>query len=297
MADISYDPHGAGAPAKIDEAKRQKLLELVRGRALARPTDLAQDEVMVWPSLVVVEAVCATVFLGILTLLSIFVGAPLTEHANANATPNPSKAPWYFLNLQELLLHMDAGLAGVIVPTTALVAIAAIPYIDRSPLGVGILGTSAKGRKIAGFSALFTIVVTVVYVVADEYLQEPGVDANGEPTSTPRTGWRLGNWLIDFTDKHTGSDVFGSGLIRWMFDISVPEFVGKFIYPSIVLTLTIGILVGLVQTLFRPTRREMIIALFTGFFTIYWVLAIIGTSFRGEAQDLTWPWNLPLTHH
>src|SRR6476469_8755672 len=150
-----------GVPGQIDEAKRQKLLELVRGRALARPTDLAEDEVMVWPSLVVVEAVCATVFLMILTLLSVFVSAQLTEHANVNQTPNPSKGPWYFLNLHELLLHMDADPAGVIVPPTALVAIAAIPYFDRSPLGVGILGTSAKGRKIIAFTTIFTTVVLV----------------------------------------------------------------------------------------------------------------------------------------
>ena len=284
MAEISYDPQAAGAPEKIDEAKRQKLLELVRGRALARPTDLAQDEVMVWPSLVVVEAVCATVFLGILTLLSIFVGAPLTEHANANATPNPSKAPWYFLNLQELLLHMDAGLAGVIVPTMALVSIAAIPYIDRSPLGVGILGTSAKGRKIAGFSAAFTTAVLTIYIVADEVI------------AGKRSGWGIGNWLTDQTDARTGEDVFGAGLIRWMFDVSTPEFVGKIVYPSIVMIVSILALVALVQAMFRPTRREMIIALFTGFFTAYWVLAIFGTSFRGEGQDLTWPWNLPLAH-
>ncbi|MBA3644516.1 MAG: menaquinol-cytochrome C reductase, partial [Chloroflexia bacterium] len=113
---------------------------------MARPTDLAEDEVMVWPSLVVVEAVAAVVFLLILVVLSVLVNAPLTARANPNQTPNPSKAPWYFLNLQELLLHMNAGLAGVIVPTAALVGIAAIPYIDRSPLGVGILGTSTKGR-------------------------------------------------------------------------------------------------------------------------------------------------------
>ena len=285
MADISIDPQTAAAPTAIDEAKRQKLLELVRGRALARPTDLAQDEVMVWPSLVVVEAVCATVFLGILTLLSIFVGAPLTEHANSNATPNPSKAPWYFLNLQELLLHMDAGLAGVIVPTMALVGIAAIPYIDRSPLGVGILGTSAKGRKIAGFSAVFTTAVLTIFIVADEYIGEK------------RSGWGIGNWLIDQTDARTSEDVFGSGLIRWMFDVSLPEFVGKIIFPSIIMVISIGVIVGAVQAMFRPTRREMIIALFTGFFTAYWILAIFGTSFRGQGQDLTWPWNLPLTHH
>src|SRR3954464_4013249 len=159
MAEISLDPRGTDAPTQIDEAKRQKLLELVRGRALARPTDLAEDEVMVWPSLVVVEAVCATIFLLLLIAASVLFNAPLTAQANPNQTPNPSKAPWYFLNLQELLLHMDPGLAGVIVPTLALVAIAAIPYFDRSPLGVGILGTSAKGRKIVLFTTVFTVVV------------------------------------------------------------------------------------------------------------------------------------------
>jgi menaquinol-cytochrome c reductase cytochrome b/c subunit len=285
MAEISYDPGSSGPATKIDEAKRQKLLELVRGRALARPTDLAEDEVMVWPSLVVVEAVSATVFLGLLTLLSIFVSAPLTEHANTNATPNPSKAPWYFLNLQELLLHMDAGLAGVIVPTLALVAIAAIPYFDRSPLGVGILGTSAKGRKIAGFSALWTTAVLTIYIVLDEVI------------SGKRSGWGIGNWLINFTEDHTSENIFGSRLIDFVFNVSVPEFVGKIVYPTIVMVVSIGIMVGAVQSIFRPTRREMIIALFTGFFTAYWVLAIFGTSFRGPGQDLSWPWNLPLTHH
>src|SRR5215510_1057679 len=106
MAEIARPMPGGSPAAAIDEAKRQKLLELVRGRALARPTDLAEDEVMVWPSLVVVAAVCATVFLLLLTVVSVLVNAPLIDRANPNQTPNPSKAPWYFLNLQELLLHM-----------------------------------------------------------------------------------------------------------------------------------------------------------------------------------------------
>ncbi|MCC6791276.1 MAG: hypothetical protein IT336_06315, partial [Thermomicrobiales bacterium] len=208
MAELTANPRQPGmGPAEIDDAKRQKLLELVRGRALARPTDLADDEVMVWPSLVVVEAVCATVFLLILTLLSIFISAPLTEHANVNKTPNPSKAPWYFLNLQELLLHMNAGLAGVIVPTLALGAIAAIPYFDRSPLGVGILGTSAKGRKIIGFTTLFTTVVVTVMILLDEVI---------EPK---RTGWGIGNWIKD----QGGS-----------------EFIYNTVYPSIVMLVAIG---------------------------------------------------------
>jgi len=265
MADIAQERPGGlqTPPTTIDEAKRQRLLELVRGRALARPTDLAEDEVMVWPSLVVVEAVCATVFLALLVGLSVLVNAPLTARANPNQTPNPSKAPWYFLNLQELLLHMNAGLAGVIIPTLALVAIAAIPYIDRSPLGVGILGTSAKGRKIILFTAVYVTIVQIGLIV---------------------------------THEASGRSKFGlEPLLRDR--LGAPEFVYNQIVPSLVILFFIGLLVALVQRLYRPTRREMIIALFTGFVVTYLVLTISGTSFRGEGQDLTWPWNLPLEHH
>ncbi len=263
MAEIAHGQPGQG-PAAIDEKKRQKLLELVRGRALARPTDLAEDEVMVWPSLVVVEAVCAVVFLAILTALSILVNAPLLERANPNQTPNPSKAPWYFLNLQEMLLHMDPGLAGVIIPTLALVAIAAIPYVDRSPLGVGILGTSSKGRKIILFTTVFTTVVLTGMVVLDE-VTERG------------TQFGIGKALQE--------------------NFNAPEWVGGIVLSSLIIIVSIAVLMGLVQAIFRPTRREMVIALYTGFFVTYFVLAIFGTSFRGEGQNLTWPWDLPLVHH
>ncbi|MDQ3514934.1 MAG: menaquinol-cytochrome C reductase [Chloroflexota bacterium] len=261
MAELVQQQPGQGY-APIDEAKRQRLLELVRGRAMARPTDLSEDEVMVWPSLVVVEAVSATVFLLGLTLLSIFVNAPLTARANPNQTPNPSKAPWYFLNLQELLLHMNPGLAGVIIPTVALGAIAAIPYIDRSPLGVGILGTSAKGRKIIAFTTVYTVIVQIVYILLDEA---------------------------------SGRRQFGIGAV--LQDAGAPEIVYAQAVPSLIILAAIAGLVVAVQAIFRPTRREMIIALFTGFVVTYVVLTIVGTSFRGENQDLTMPWNLPLEHH
>jgi len=265
MAELVQQPPSGGA-SQIDEAKRQKLLELVRGRAMARPTDLAEDEVMVWPSLVVVEAVSAVVFLMLLTFLSIFVSAPLTAHANPNQTPNPSKAPWYFLNLQELLLHMDKGLAGVIIPTVALAGIAAIPYFDRSPLGVGILGTSTKGRKIIGFSTVFTTVVITAMIVLDEVL--PAGRGNQ---------WGIGSYLRD--------------------ELGAPNIVWNVLLPSVIILIAIGVLMAMVQQIFRPTRLEMIIALFTGFYVAYIVLTVFGTSFRGEGQALTWPWDLPLEHH
>jgi quinol-cytochrome oxidoreductase complex cytochrome b subunit len=262
VAEIAQQP-GANTGG-IDEQKRQKLLELVRGRALARPTDLAEDEVMVWPSLVVVEAVCAVVFLAILTALSVLVNAPLLERANPNQTPNPSKAPWYFLNLQEMLLHMDAGLAGVIIPTLALGGIAAIPYIDRSPLGVGILGTSSKGRKIIALATVFTTVVLVGMVLLEE--------AIGRGTQ-----FGMGSWLMDTQ--------------------GAPAWVGSIVISSLIVLGAIFALVVMVKTIYRPTTRELIIALFTGFFITYWVLGFIGTSFRGPEQQLMMPWDLPLVHH
>ena len=263
MAEIAQHPGQSAAP--IDEAKRQRLLELVRGRALARPTDLSEDEVMVWPSLVVVEAVSATIFLLLLTALSILFNAPLTARANPNQTPNPSKAPWYFLNLQELLLHMDAGLAGVIIPTVALGGIAAIPYFDRSPLGVGILGTSTKGRKIIAFSSVYTTVVLIGMVLADAFIDDEG------------TVFGIGSWMAE--------------------EFNAPEFITAQILPSIFILGAIGVLMGMTQQMFRPTRREMIIALFTGFVVTFVVLTLFGTSFRGEGQELTWVWDLPLEHH
>ncbi len=262
MAELAHQPGAANG--SIDEQKRQKLLELVRGRALARPTDLADDEVMVWPSLVVVEAVCAIVFLAILMALSVLVNAPLLENANPNQTPNPSKAPWYFLNLQEMLLHMDPGLAGVIVPTLALGGIAAIPYLDRSPLGVGILGTSSKGRKIIGFTTIYTTVILTGMVLLDEQIGRG-------------TQFGIGRWLME----HQGA----------------PTWVGSILISSLFMFAGILVLAMLVKSIFRPTRRELIIALFTGFFVTYWVLGVFGTSFRGPGQAFTLPWNLPLVHH
>src|SRR5687767_9640052 len=101
-------------------------------RARPRPRREREEEVLVWPDLVFVEFISAVLFTITFLILSTFINAPLLNRANPDVTPNPSKAPWYFLNLQELLLHMDAGLAGVIVPTLALGAIAAIPIsIDR----------------------------------------------------------------------------------------------------------------------------------------------------------------------
>ena len=107
--------------------------QAVRGRQRRQ----REEELLVWPDLVFVEFISAVVFTISLLTLSVLVNAVLLDQANPNVTPNPSKAPWYFLNLQEMLLHMHPALAGVIVPTVALLALAAMPYFDNSNEGQG----------------------------------------------------------------------------------------------------------------------------------------------------------------
>lgn len=247
--------HPPGQSGSISEEKRQRLLELVRGRTAARPTDLAEDEVMVWPSLVVVEALSAVVFTFLLLAVSILVNAPLAEVANSTVTPNPSKAPWYFLNLQELLLHMDPALAGVIVPTLALVLIATVPFIDRSPLGVGILFTSDKGKQITIFSAIYTFVLLIGLILFDEFV---GVTASLQG--------------------------------------KVSELVYAQVIPVATMLVLSGLLGLLVWRIFRPTRRELIMAFFTGFVISYLVLTVVGTAFRGTGMELFWPWEVTAPH-
>jgi quinol-cytochrome oxidoreductase complex cytochrome b subunit len=109
------------------------------------------DRVNVWPHLLVEEFVAMLIMTAGLLVFSTFLNAPLRELANANLTPNPSKAPWYFLGLQELLRYFHPMIAGITIPTFILVGLAAVPYVDRNP------SVKPGDRKIA--LTLFTILM------------------------------------------------------------------------------------------------------------------------------------------
>jgi len=111
---------------------------------------------MVWPDLVFIEFIAAVLFTINFVILSTVFNAPLLNKANSSVTPDPSKAPWYFMNLQELLLHMDKGLAGVIVPTVLLIGLMAIPYIDRDNEGQGGWFATPNAIRITVFSFIWS---------------------------------------------------------------------------------------------------------------------------------------------
>ncbi|MGI9610187.1 MAG: menaquinol-cytochrome c reductase cytochrome b subunit [Acidimicrobiia bacterium] len=111
----------------------QRLLTVVKSGSIQDVKEKPIDKVHVWPHLLVIEFVAALAVLAFTLIFSIFVNAPLLELANFNETPNPSKAPWYFLGLQELLTMFHPMVAGVTIPGMGLFLLILAPYIDKNP--------------------------------------------------------------------------------------------------------------------------------------------------------------------
>ena len=111
----------------------QRLLTVVKSGSIQQTKAEAQDKVHVWPHLLVIELASILILLACITIFSAVVRAPLLSLADFNKTPNPSKAPWYFLGLQEMLTMFHPMVAGVTIPGVALGLIALSPYVDKNP--------------------------------------------------------------------------------------------------------------------------------------------------------------------
>jgi menaquinol-cytochrome c reductase cytochrome b/c subunit len=121
------------APPVGSAGHTQRLLTVVKAGSIQDVKATPTDKVNVWPHLLVVEFAASLAMTAFLTLFSIFVNAPLLQLANPNLTPNPSKAPWYFLGLQEMLTMFHPMVAGVTIPGIALGVLGAAGYIDKNP--------------------------------------------------------------------------------------------------------------------------------------------------------------------
>ncbi len=131
-----------------------------------------EDKVLVWPDLVYTEMICMVLASAALVLWSIVLRAPLESPANPAGPPNPSKAPWYFLGLQEMLVYFDPWIAGVILPGLIVTGLIAMPYIDINPKGNGFY-TIAQ-RKFALWVWLFGfLILWVVLIVFGTFLRGP----------------------------------------------------------------------------------------------------------------------------
>ena len=121
------------------------------------------DKILVWPDLVYSELISLILMTIFLILWSVFIKAPLEEPANPAMTPNPSKAPWYFLGLQEMLVYFDPWIAGILFPILIIVGLSAIPYMDINLKASGFY--SFKSRRTAIFSFLYGFLVLWIFLI------------------------------------------------------------------------------------------------------------------------------------
>jgi menaquinol-cytochrome c reductase cytochrome b/c subunit len=158
-----------GAPLPAGPAGHtQRLLTVVKAGSIQDVKASPVDKVHTWPHLIVVEFVASLFITAFLLVFSIFVNAPLLGLANYNLTPNPSKAPWYFLGLQELLAMFHPMVAGVTIPGMGIFLLILAPYIDRNP------SNKPEDRKFAISLMTVHLMFWAVLVIIGSFFRGPG---------------------------------------------------------------------------------------------------------------------------
>jgi menaquinol-cytochrome c reductase cytochrome b/c subunit len=159
------------APATVaipEGVTTQRLLTVVKAGAIQQVKKSPTDKVNVWPHLLAIEFVALMAVTAFLIIFSVFVNAPLLEFANFNEQPNPSKAPWYFLGLQELLSYFDPQVAGVLIPGFGLLGLAIIPYVDKNP------AVKPSDRKLAIMIFSFFLFAAAILTIYGSFFRGPG---------------------------------------------------------------------------------------------------------------------------
>ena len=122
------------------------------------------------PNLILREIVVAVVLIAAIMLISLTFNAPLGAKANPGLSPNPTKAPWYFAGIQELLLHFHPLFALFIIPVLMLIGLIGIPYFNYQTETAGVWFGSVRGRRMAVMAAWVAIIVTPISIAADEFV-------------------------------------------------------------------------------------------------------------------------------
>ena len=166
---VAAAPAGGGVPIGAGPGGHtQRLLTVVKSGSIQEVKAQPVDKVHTWPHLLAGEFVAALACTVFTFLFSIWVNAPLLELANANQTPNPSKAPWYFMGLQELLTMFHPMIAGVTIPGVGLIALIFAPYIDKNP------SNKPEDRKFATSLMTLFLMFWAVLVIIGSFFRGPG---------------------------------------------------------------------------------------------------------------------------
>ncbi len=166
---VQATPTSAGVPVGAGPGGHtQRLLTVVKSGSIQDVKAQPVDKVHTWPHLLAAEFVASLACLLFTFLFSIWVNAPLLQHSNINQTPNPSKAPWYFLGLQELLTMFHPMIAGVTIPGVGLIVLIFAPYIDKNP------SHKPEDRKFVTSLMTVHLMFWAVLVIIGSFFRGPG---------------------------------------------------------------------------------------------------------------------------
>jgi menaquinol-cytochrome c reductase cytochrome b/c subunit len=166
---VQATPAGGGVPVGAGPGGHtQRLLTVVKSGSIQDVKAQPVDKVHTWPHLLAAEFVAALACTAFTFLFSIWVNAPLLQLSNPNQTPNPSKAPWYFLGLQELLTMFHPMVAGVTIPGVGLIVLIFAPYIDKNP------SNKPEDRKFAISLMTVHLMFWAVLVMIGSFFRGPG---------------------------------------------------------------------------------------------------------------------------
>ena len=166
--DAEAAPAASGGGLVGPEGHTQRLLTVVKAGSIQDVKSTPTDKVHTWPHLMVGEFAAALACTAFLLIFSIYVKAPLLGMANTNLTPNPSKAPWYFLGLQELLTMFHPMVAGVTIPGVGLFLLGAAGYIDKNP------SNKPENRKFAIVMMTLFLLFWAVLVIMGSFFRGEG---------------------------------------------------------------------------------------------------------------------------
>ena len=165
---VRVDPQTSGPLGTGPGGHTQRLLTVVKSGSIQDVKAIPIDKVHTWPHLLAIEFVASLACTAFLFIFSWFVNAPLLRAANFNQTPNPSKAPWYFLGLQELLTMFHPMIAGVTIPGVGIIGLMLAPFVDRNP--------SIKPEDRKFITSMFTVFLMfwAILVIIGSFFRGPG---------------------------------------------------------------------------------------------------------------------------
>ena len=207
---------------------------LVIPRGSDEDQGLPNEKVPAIPNLILRETVVALVLIAVIMLISVFINAPLGAKANPGLSPNPTKAPWYFAGIQELLIHFHPLFALFFIPISLAVAAVSIPYVTSHYQTAGVWFASDRGRRTAALAAGVALVVTPIAIVADEFTDfatrmsgiSPVVSGGLLPAAFILVGIVIFYWLIKKKFTATEGEAIQAVFVLILFSFTILTITG-----------------------------------------------------------------------